>query len=502
MKSTLVTFPAAPLSDASLTRLRTTLIFTLLFGVVAAGAAAGQVAEPDVSSEAAIERQVFAAPQIEKAFDYVDRSDEETIQEWMSLCNAYAPSAPQSRMSKRGFGDESYRSRLLYKLFRIYGLENVHIDDVQNVIGIRPGTGDGPTVVLNIHHDNVSLWPADQPIEAFIADGRMWCPAARDDLMGGTQMLTVLRALNAGKIKTKGDIWFVAFSGEETGSSGVEHFIRANYPHNLDWRQGDILVQFHGGGGEGVTTGSSPYIHFTELRVFVPLDFSRWRTDAVDALGPIISRINRELRDPRSTQVAEYETGKGELTSDLLYLNMPMVEGNVIPNGTSSQASVRLDLRSPSEERLWKAHRDVQRIAEEVTREMGPGFTYQYEITMKLGTPGIQGWSKLENKPALMAAAAGQVLYGTRSIIDATRGCGDCRRSYMGGMPAMTLRGNVVDYGEGGRFEVRTSRSTLQSEVRLKSAGHDVTESADITWLWSGIKHGLLFTVSYAGLSQ
>ncbi|MFQ5789174.1 MAG: M20/M25/M40 family metallo-hydrolase, partial [Acidobacteriota bacterium] len=304
-----------------------------------------QVVRPKVDKELPITKQVLALPAVQKAMDYVDRSDDETIQEWLSLCNAYGPSGPQSRMSGRGYGDETYRSRLLYKLFRIYGLERVHIDDALNVVGVRPGVGDGPTVVLNAHHDNVSLWPSNQPIEAFVADGRVWCPAAADDLMGVTQMLSVLRAMNAADIRTQGDVWFVSFTGEETGSPGAAHFIHANYPHNIDWRRGDILVQFHGGGGEGVTTGSSPYIHLTKLMLYVPLDFGRWRTDAVDALGPIITRINQELRDPRSTEVAEYETGQGELTSELLYLNMSMVEGNVIPNGTSSQASIRFDLR-------------------------------------------------------------------------------------------------------------------------------------------------------------
>src|SRR5690606_31649510 len=102
--------------------------------------------------------------------------------------------------------DEIYRSRLLYKLFRIYGLENVHIDDELNVIGIRRGTGGGPSVVLTAHHDVVNLWPKEQPIEAFVADGRVWCPGASDDIVGVVQMLTVLRALNAADVQTRGDI--------------------------------------------------------------------------------------------------------------------------------------------------------------------------------------------------------------------------------------------------------------------------------------------------------
>ncbi len=457
-------------------------------------------AQADVTREVEMARSVLQSPQMQSAMAYVDAADSETIREWESVCNAYAPSAPQSQMSQRGYGDEGNRSRLLYQLFRIYGLENVHIDDALNVMGIRRGTGGGPTVVLNAHHDNVALWPASQPIEAFVADGRMWCPAAGDDIMGVVQLLTILRALNAEKVQTKGDIWFVSFTGEESGSPGAELFVRENYPLNLDWKKGDVLVQFHGGGGEGITTGSTPYIQLSQLKVFVPLDFDRWRTDAVDALGPIIARINKELRDPRSTQISEYETGQGELTSDLLYLNMPMVEGNVIPNGTSSEATIRFDLRSPSEERLYQAGRAIMLVAGEVTKEMGPGFTYQYEVSMKLGAPGIAGWNKVNNAPARVAAAAAQVLYGTRPIIDSTRGCGDCRRAYMTGMPAFSLRGNVLDYGEGGRFEAHPRPRPLTSPTRLKSASHDVTESAEIDRVWSGVKHGLLFAVSYAGM--
>jgi hypothetical protein len=70
----------------------------------------------------------------------------------------------------------------------------------------------------------------------------------------------------------------------------------------------------------------------------------------------------------------------------------------------------------------------------------------------------------------------------------------------MGGMPMLSFRGNVTDYGEGGRF-THESTGGLKSQVRRKTAGHDVTESAEIVSVWAGIKHGLLFAVSYAGLA-
>lgn len=457
-----------------------------------AAPAIAQIVTPDISQELQAARQVLATPQLKSAIAYVDGSDQETVQEWLSLCNSYGPSG----------GDEGPRSRLLYKLFRIYGLDNVHIDDANNVIGVRKGAGGGPAVVLNAHHDNVALWPKGQPIEAFVADGRVWCPAAGDDLRGVVQMLTVLRAMNAANIETRGDVWFVGFTGEEINSAGAEHFVRANYPANLDWRKGDIIVQFHGGGGSGVTSGSTNYLASTRLRIFTPLDFPRWRTDAVDALGPIISRVNERMRDARSMEIDERGSGsKTALVDDILYLNMSMVQGDAILNGSADEAWVRFDLRSPKPERIERAHQQIRDIAAEVMNEMGPGFSYLYEITMLSGTPGIDGFDKVNNAPTKMALAAAQALYGGMPTVDPTRGCGDCVRSYMGGMPMLSFRGDVTDHGEGGRFEKGLS-GALQSAVRRRSASHDVTESAEINSVWAGVKHGLLFAISYAGLAE
>ena len=469
-----------------------TLLAAVALAAVLAAPAVAQIATPDIGRELQVAQQLLATPQMKGAMAYVDGSDDETVQEWLSICNAYGPN-----------GDEQYRWRLLYKLFRIYGLENVHIDDARNVIGVRKGVGGGPTVVLNAHHDNVALWPREQPIEAFVADGRIWCPAAGDDLRGVVQLLSVLRAMNAANIETKGDVWFVGLTGEETGSGGSEQFVRANYPLNLDWRKGDAVVQFHGGAGSGVTSGSNNYIHFTQLRVFTPLDFARWRTDAVDALGPIISRINKELRDPRSLEIDERgSNSRVALTDDILYLNMSQVNGDAILNGTADEAWIRFDLRSPNEERLMDAHRRIQKIAQEVTSSMGPGYSFTYEINMRSGTPGIEGFDKVNNAPVKMALAAAKALYGGNPTVDPTRGCGDCVRAYMGGMPMLSFRGDVTDYGEGGRFTREKPASLRESsKVRRRSSGHDVTESAEIRSVWAGVKHGLLFAVSYAGLA-
>ncbi len=452
---------------------------------------------PDLTEEVQEAEAVLATERLQAALTYVDGAEDESVQEWLSLCNAYGPS-----------GSEGARSRLLYKLFRIYGLTEVRIDDALNVIGVRKGEGDGPTVVLNAHHDNVDLLPLDQPIEAFVADGRVWCPAAADDLMGVTQMLTVLRALNAADIRTSGDVWFVGLTGEEapTGPShpdaspGSEQLVRANYPHNLDWRNGDILVQFHGGGGQGVATGSTPVRNRSILRVFGPFDNGlRWGPHGVDALGRIIARVGPEVRDPRGSPVPFERTATDPLPDEVLSLNMGMIGGSEIIGRPGSDTWVRFDMRAPSQARLDIAHAAIQGVAAEVVADMGDGYSYVYEINSKNGVEeGIRGWDKVDNPPARMAAAASVALYGTPPLIDPDNGCGDCVRAYKTGMPAFSFRGGVVDRGNG-QVELQASRA-LDSEVRRATATHDVTESGEIVRLWAGVKHGLLFTVAYTGL--
>ncbi len=457
-----------------------------------AGTAAAQdqpPVTPDVEEELRLAREILDGDQMQRAMAYIESARDETIQEFIGVCNAHGPSQ-----------DEGYRSEHLRKLLLIYGLENVHIDDELNVVGIRRGVGNGPAVVINAHHDNIAKWPKDQPIEAFVADDRIWCPAASDDLIGTVQVLTILRALNAAKIETQGDLWFVFFTNEEPlnnqASPGAGFFVRSNYPVNLDWRNGDILVQLHGGGGSGVTTGGTDMRHRPQLRVFAPIDRSEWGPwHAVDVLGKVLSRITTEVRDPR--QIAR--GASGVRPADLLYINPSMIQGSNTLNGVASEAWVRFDMHTSTEERLWQVHEQIMKIAEEVCAEFGDGCTYHYTINNYNGQEEpLPGWDRINNKPARMAAAAAEALYGEPGIIIPTRGCGDCVRSIRNGMPAMSLRGDVVDLGGG---NIRRGASPLSSDTRRATANHTVTGSVAIERLWAAPKHGILFAVAYAGLA-
>ncbi len=441
----------------------------------------------DLGPEIAEAKAVLANAKVQAALKYVDEpeSQKETIQQWVDLVNTYSPT-----------GSEVYKARHLAKLFNIYGLENVHIDDANNVIGVRPGTGGGPTIVLNAHIDAVALWPQDQPVNAFVADGRVWGPAAGDDLMGMQQVVSVIRAMNAAKLQTKGDVWFVGFAGEEITSPGMAHFALAN-KHLLDWKKGAIIAQLHGGGGEGVTTGSSPFAALSQLYFFTPLDRNRWEPHSVLALGKAISRIYKEIYDPNSLVISEYEP-IGDMSKEPLYVNLAMVNANPIQNGSVPQSWVRFDIRSSSQQKIRDAEARIRTIAQQICDET-PGLRYSFEVNWDLGADGIDGYDKANNRPARMAAAASAALYGTTPMIDPDRGCGDCRRAYMNGVPALSFRGNVRD--DHGRLTVNPS-GRLQSRTRVRTAGHNVTESVEIDRVWSGIKHSLVFIAAYSGVTD
>lgn len=459
----------------------------------------------DVAEELAVVRQHLASPELTEALAFIERQQanpQDVVQDWLGVCNAYGPSR-----------DEAYRSNHIYKMFRIYGLEHVYIDRDRNVVAVRPGAEGGPKTVITAHHDNVALWPKDQPIEAFFRDGRMYCPAAGDDLVGVVQLFTILRAMNEANVETRGDVWFVTFSGEESGSVGAENFARGHVPHNLDWRRGDAVVQLHGGAGEGLTTGSGPIITMATLRFFTPFERSipdqpgadrRWRPHANDVLARAMVRIRTEVTDQRSDCLRCPGAQGGEQAE--WYINMAQLEASAIRNRPGSEAAVLMDMRAANWEQMRGLHEQIMQIAEETCNELRTtGFpphnykercTSDFRIDEVYGrdweTNPIAGFDRLNNEPARMVAAAAHALYGFPPTIEEDRGCGDCRNMYKAGLPAFSFRGSVIDYG-GGRIERGPGG---------RRGGHDVTESQAIANIWAGVKHALVFAASYSGMTS
>jgi acetylornithine deacetylase/succinyl-diaminopimelate desuccinylase-like protein len=93
------------------------------------------------------------------------------------------------------------------------GLSDAYIDREGNVIGVRKGTGDGPTFLIAAHLDTVFPEGTDTKVE--LRGGRYFAPGIGDDSRGLAAILSVISALEESGIETTGDIMFAGNVGEE-----------------------------------------------------------------------------------------------------------------------------------------------------------------------------------------------------------------------------------------------------------------------------------------------
>ena len=108
---------------------------------------------------------------------------------------------------------EKVRGEEIMRLMREYGLKDVVMDPSGNVVGRRPGSGAGPTLAIAAHLDTV--FPAGTDLKVRKEGNLYYGPGIGDNASGLRSMLQVLRALEAAKIETEGDILFVGTVGEE-----------------------------------------------------------------------------------------------------------------------------------------------------------------------------------------------------------------------------------------------------------------------------------------------
>ena len=80
--------------------------------------------------------KVFQMPKVQKALDVAKRDVQLAMDEQVELCEIPSPT----------FHEEK-RAAEMVKRFKAYGLTDVHIDEIGNVIGIRKGTQEGAPIL-------------------------------------------------------------------------------------------------------------------------------------------------------------------------------------------------------------------------------------------------------------------------------------------------------------------------------------------------------------------
>jgi len=134
----------------------------------------------------------------------LDREHDRIVEDTITLTEI---PAPPFKEQKRG---EAYMAML-----KAHGLTDVEMDPEGNVMGLRRGTGPAgaPLVVIAAHLDTV--FPEETNVKVRREGTKLFAPGVGDDTHSLAVLLGYIRALDAGKVKTRKDILFVGNVGEE-----------------------------------------------------------------------------------------------------------------------------------------------------------------------------------------------------------------------------------------------------------------------------------------------
>ena len=373
---------------------------------------------------------------VKAAMDHIDKNRDGILREWIAITEINAPSK-----------QEQERARFIESLLRKHKLD-IRYDSAGNLIATRKGTAGGPVTVFDAHMDTV--FQPGLKIKATVQDGRVYAPGIGDDTRNIEALLATIRALDAAKIQTKGDLVFLFTTDEEAGMSGAKQYTKDNKG------KVDYYIALDGG-YEGFTYAGIG-INWYRHHFIGPGGHTRSRTPPYSATLPMARAIARiyELKVP---------------TNPSSNLNIGMLGGSEVVNAKASDAWFSLDLRSTSNDVIADLEKKIAVILDEEAKRAG--------MTVKTDV--------ISSSPAA-------VLPGNRE-------------SNLVKMAEAVHRAMGFDPPIGNAGSNNSSAALLQGITSIStgagpcSDSHALTENCEIEPLYKGIKKILLLELALAGLA-
>jgi len=294
---------------------------------------------------------LLARADMKAAMARLDAGFEAHVAEWIALTQMPGLSR-----------NEAVRGAYVRRVMEAEGLR-VSTDSMGNVTGVRRGGGGGPSVVIAVHMDVVHA-PAVVGTVRQVGD-TLHAPGVFDNTSGVANMLAMIRALNAAKVTTRGDLIFVATVQEEIGLKGMEYWLQRNV-------RPDLLIAIDGGLGP-ISYGALG-IYWTRYIYTSPGAHtlaSRGRPTPVKAMAQAI----------RDIYALEY----GPLPNGAV-INVGQVHGGVIFNGIPQELAFTVDLRSSDPVLLDSLDRRIERIVRESAAK--EGVELRIEVETRNGAGG------------------------------------------------------------------------------------------------------------------
>jgi acetylornithine deacetylase/succinyl-diaminopimelate desuccinylase-like protein len=371
------------------------------------------------------------------------RADEaRTLAEQVEICEVEAPPFKESK-----------RAELYAGKFRELGLQNVRIDKVGNVLGERAGTTPRPHFVLAAHLDTV--FPEGTNVKTTQEGTVVRGPGIGDDCRGLAVVLAVVRALEAGGVRTPGSITFVGNVGEEGLGDlrGVKHLFDEGLKGRID-----RFVSIDGT-GLGIT-----HISVGSLRYRVTFKGPGGHSYGAFGMVNPIHALGRAMAAIGDFQVP---------TEPKTTFNVGRIGGGTSVNSIPFEAWMEVDMRSADAASLQsldaKFHKAVDdAVAAENVRWNSRALSVDKAV--------------VGNRPAGRAPATAPIVQAAVSVTRALgfpvtldEGSTDANYPQSLGIPAITIDG-------GGRGR----------------GAHALDEAFDTTDSWMGTQRALLLTIALA----
>ena len=351
---------------------------------------------------------------VQKALQFMEEDQEEIIQKQIELTLIPAPT----------FHEENKAKRLL-EMFKEEGLEDCHIDEYGNAVGVRKGTGGGKTVLVEGHMDTV--FPLDTELKITREDGWIRCPGIVDDTRGCASVLSTIRGLNAAGIQTKGDIYFCGMTREE--GMGALGGMRDYVTHHPEL---DASISIDGDGYQEIVyqaTGIYTYeVNFYGIGGHAAGAFAKI-ANPLHAMGRAIAKIS-EIRVPEQPKTTFAVTGA--------------YAGNYSSiHAIVDKATMTLNFRSSDQEELLKLQKQIFDCIEEACKEETDRWgkdtiTYDYKHVCDINA-GTQD----SHTPIVEVAMAISNYLGCEEPKLAEGGATNCSRAIEAGLPAVCLGGGA-----------------------------------------------------------
>ena len=374
---------------------------------------------------------------VKAAFDYIDKDRDAILREWIAITEVNAPSK-----------HEQERARFLESLLRKHKLE-IRYDSAGNLIATRRGTAGRPVTVFDAHMDTV--FQPGLKIKATVREGRVYAPGVGDDTRNIEALLATIRALDAAKIKTKGDLVFLFTTDEEAGMTGAKQYTKDNKG------KVDYYVALDGG-YEGFTYAGIG-INWYRHHFIGPGGHTRSRTPPYSASLPLARAIARiyELKVP---------------TNPSSNLNIGMLGGSEVVNAKAADAWFSVDLRSTSNDVIADLEAKIAAILDEEAKRAG--MTVKTDVISASPAAVLPG--NRESKLVMMAEAVHRAMGFDPPIGNA--GSNNSSAALLQGI------------------------SSISTGAGPCSDSHALTENCEIDPLYKGTKKILLLAVTLAGLAQ